>query len=102
VTSSPTARHTRVIAGAVIVVALGAITAGCGGNKTTNPSTTTTPSTTTATTTASTTAPAPSAPSPSGPAPSQNNINPTGGNQFTPVAPANPPTAQYPHTRTPY
>ena len=96
-TSSATARHTRVIAGAVIVVALGAITAGCGGNKTTNPSTTTTPSTTTA----STTAPAPPAPSPSGPAPTQNNINPTGGNQFTPVAPAAPPTAQYPHTRSP-
>src|SRR6202035_4748222 len=65
---------------------------GLWGNKSTNPSTTTTPSTTTATTTASTTAPAPS----------QNNITPTGGNQFTPVAPANPPTALYPHTRTPY
>ena len=49
------------------------------------------------TTTAATTAPAPSAP-----APSQNSINPTGGNQFTRVSPAPPPTAQYPHTLTPY
>src|SRR6202022_4673514 len=67
-----------------------------GGNKSTSPSTTTTPSITTTTTIASTTAPPPSAP-----APSQNNINPTGGNQFAPVVPANPPTAVYPHTRTP-
>jgi hypothetical protein len=96
VTSSPTARHTRVIAGAVVIVALGVITTGCGGNKSTNPSTSTTTSTTATTTSASTTAPASSAP-----APSQNNINPTGGNQFTPVVPANPPTAQYPHTREP-
>ncbi len=68
-------RRSAAVFGAVAIVAMGALTA-CGGGGNNNPSSTTTTTTTTTSTTTSATTPA---------APSQNQINPTGGNLFTPA-----------------
>jgi hypothetical protein len=84
-------RRRMAVAGAAVLVAVGAVTAGCGtsGNQA--------PSTTTTTTTTTTTAPPPS----SAPAsPTEKSVNPTGGNLFTPpvIAPPAPnvPPGQHP------
>lgn len=83
----------RVIAGATALIALGGLTAACGSSDKESPSSTT-PSTTTTTTTT-----APPATSETV-APTQNSIDPTGGNLFTPpvVAPQAPtvPGGQHP------
>jgi hypothetical protein len=83
------ARRLPAVAGASAIVVMVALTAGCGGGGKNQPSTTT-PATTTATTT--TTPPPPS--------PTEKNINPTGGNLFTPEPhPVQPAPSQNPHRR---
>jgi hypothetical protein len=62
-------RRLPAIAGGAAIVAMGALAVGC--------STGTTPSPSTTTTTTTTSAPAPS--------PTEKNLNPTGGNQFSPT-----------------
>ena len=80
-------RRLLLIAGAVAIVAMGAITAGCGGgNKG--------PSGTTTTTTTTTSSATPSTPTST----VEKNINPTGGNLFTPnPIPVLPAPSQNPH-----
>ena len=80
-------RRRMAVAGGAVLIAVGALTAGCGTSGKQAPSTTTTPTTTTTTTTA---------PPPSAPAPTDKSINPTAGNLFTPPvlappAPTEPP-----------
>jgi len=72
------------VAGGAVLIAVGALTAGCGTSGKQAPSTTTTTTTTT------------TAPPPSAPAPTEKSINPTAGNLFTPPvlappAPTEPP-----------
>ena len=64
------------VAGTSALIAMGGLTAACGGKGGENPSTTTTTTTTTATTTTTTTPPVSS---------TENNINPGGPNLFTPT-----------------
>lgn len=75
-------RPIMAVAGGAAVVAIATIIAGCGTTGNQAPSTTTT-------TTTTTTTPPPSTPPPS---PTEKNINPTGGNLFSPqvIAPAAP------------
>ncbi len=81
------ARRLPAVVGAIAIVVMGALTAGCGGGATNQPSTTTT-------TTTTTTSPAPL------PSPTQKDINPTGGNLFTPEPhPVQPAPSQNPHRR---
>ena len=79
---APNRYHHRAIAVAAgaALVAIGALTAGCAGNENKAPSTTTT-------TTTTTTTPATSAPPPS---PTQKDLDPNGGNLFTPQVKAPP------------
>lgn len=89
--SGHSGRRIVVVASGAALIALGALTAGCGtGGKQAPSSTTTTP-----TTTATTSAP-PTTSGPAAPAPTEKSINPTGGNLFTPTvlappAPTEPP-----------
>ena len=81
-------RRRMAVAGGAVLIAVGALTAGCGTSGNQAPSTTTTTTTTTITTT--------TAPPPSAPAPTEKSINPTAGNLFTPPvlappAPTEPP-----------
>jgi hypothetical protein len=64
------------VAGTSALIAMGGLTAACGGKGEEKPSTTTTTTTTTATTTTTTTPPVSS---------TENNINPGGPNLFTPT-----------------
>jgi hypothetical protein len=80
-------RRRMAVAGGAVLIAVGALTAGCGTSGKQAPSTTTTTTTTTTT---------PTAPPPSAPAPTEKSINPTAGNLFTPPvlappAPTEPP-----------
>jgi hypothetical protein len=73
-------RRLALIAGGSAIIAMGALTAGCGQNQSPSPSSTTT-------TTTTTTSVAPS--------PTEKSINPTGGNSFSPPVKATPaPTVQ--------
>jgi hypothetical protein len=84
--TSRLARRLTLVVGGIAIVGMGALTA-CGGGKETPPSTTTTTTTTTSTTTA-----------PPPPSPTEKNINPTGGNLFTPEPiPVQPAPSQNPH-----
>jgi len=72
---------------AVVLIAVGTLTAACGTSGNQAPSSTTTPTTTTTTTT-------PPPPTSAPPAPTEKSINPNGGNLFTPPVTAPPaPTA---------
>jgi hypothetical protein len=74
------ARRLALIAGGSAIIAMGALTAGCGTKEAPSPSSTTT---TTATTSAAT------------PSPTEKSINPSAGNSFTPPVNATPaPTVQ--------
>jgi hypothetical protein len=89
-------RHIGALAGGAAVVAMVAVTAGCGSSGNQAPST----STTTATTTPSTTPPPGTTPPAT--SPTENYINPTGGNLFTPpvrapALPTQPPGAHGHH-----
>jgi hypothetical protein len=86
------ARHFAGYTGAVALIAIGGLTAGCGNNATNNPTTATT-TTTTTTTIATTTSAAAAAPPPA--APTQKNLSPTGPNSFAPN-PNTPPPAFMP------
>jgi hypothetical protein len=68
-----------IIGPAAVLIGLGALIAGCGGNEKPAPSSTTTTTTTTTTT--------PSSPPVS---PTEKNLSPTGGNLFTPPVKAEP------------
>jgi hypothetical protein len=76
-------RRYTTVAGAGAVIAMVALTAGCGNNGNQAPSTS---STTTTTTTTSVAPPPTTAP----PSPTEKSINPTGGNLFTPAVKAPP------------
>lgn len=80
--SGRSVRRIVVVAGGAALIALGALTAGCGTSGKQAPSSTTTP-TTSATTSAPPTTSAV-------PAPTEKSINPTGGNLFTPTVVAPP------------
>jgi hypothetical protein len=83
-------RRIVVVSSGAALIALGALTAGCGTGGKQAPSSTTTP-TTTVTTSAPPTTSAPAAPAPT---PTEKQISPTGGNLFTPTVLAPPaPTA---------
>ncbi|MGH3637736.1 MAG: hypothetical protein ACRDUX_01785 [Mycobacterium sp.] len=71
------ARRLALVAGGSAIIAMGALTAGCSGTESPAPSSTTT--TTTATTTSSV-----------APSPTEKNVNPTGGNSFSPPVKAPP------------
>lgn len=72
------ARRLALIAGGSAIIAMGALTAGCGGKETPTPSSTTTTTTSVAT-----------------PSPTEKSLNPTAGNSFTPPVKATPaPTVQ--------
>jgi negative regulator of sigma E activity len=75
-TSGRLARRFSAMAGAVAIVAMGALAVACGTSSTNSPSTTTT--TTTTTTTSTTTSP------------TEKVVSPTGGNQFSPTHGINP------------
>jgi hypothetical protein len=83
-------RRLGVFAGGAAIIAMGTLTAACGGGGKESPSSTT------ATTTPSSSAPASSAPA----SPTEKSINPTGGNLFTPPVTATPapnvPPGQHP------
>lgn len=85
-------RRFGVVCGAAAIIAMGGLTAACGGGEKKAPETT--PTTTTATTTATTSATGAPA------APTEKSINPTGGNLFTPPVKATPapnvPPGQHP------
>lgn len=85
-------RFTRHLAGygaAAAIIAMGALTAACGGNGPSNPTSTTT--TTTTTTSSSATAPPPASPT-------QKGVAPSGGNSFAPNPQLTPPSVyQNPH-----
>jgi hypothetical protein len=66
------------VAGGAVLLAMGALTTGCGTSGNQTPTTTST----TTTTTATTTTPAPASSTPE--SPTEKSINPTGGNLFTP------------------
>ncbi len=87
-TSNRNRRCIMAVAGGAALIAMGAITAGCGNAGNEAPSTTTTPTTTTTTST-TTSPPATTAPPPP---PTQKDISPTGGNLFSPqvIAPPAP------------
>jgi hypothetical protein len=87
------ARHFAGYTGAVALIAIGGLTAGCGNNATNNPTTATT-TTTTTTTIGTTTSAAATAPPPV--APTQNNLNPNGANSFAPNPNDTPPPAYLP------
>jgi len=76
-------RRRMAVAGGAVLIVVGAFTAGCGTNGKQAPST---PTPTTTTTTTTTTPPPP----PSAPAPTEKNLNPNGGNLFTPQVKAPP------------
>ncbi|WP_029117073.1 hypothetical protein [Mycobacterium sp. URHB0044] len=84
-------RRLAAVAGGAAIVAMGALTAACGGADKESPSST---ETTTATTSSS--APASTA----APSPTEKSLNPTGGNLFTPPVTATPapnvPPGQHP------
>jgi hypothetical protein len=82
----PLARRLPAFAGVAAIIAMGAITSACGGEKA--PATSTTPTTTATATT--------SQPAPPPPAPTEKKIDPSGGNKFTPthVEPPAPPTGR--------
>ena len=85
--NSNAVRLVRVVGGAAVLAGLAASIASCSGNGSNAPSTTQSPTTTTITTQS----PTPGAPPP---APTEESINPTGGNLFTPTVHASPaPTA---------
>ena len=71
------ARRLALVAGGGAIIAMGALTAGCSSSESPAPSSTTTTTTTSV------------APSPS-PSPTEKNINPTGGNSFSPPVKAPP------------
>jgi hypothetical protein len=83
------ARRLAAVAGLSAIIAMGAITAACAKEEKKAPETTTTTTTTMTTTTSAAGAP-----------PSEKNINPTGGNLFTPPVKATPapnvPPGQHP------
>jgi hypothetical protein len=83
-------RRVAAVAGGAAIVAMGALTAACGGTDKESPSSTET------TTTTSSSAPASTAPA----SPTEKSINPTGGNLFTPPVTATPapnvPPGQHP------
>jgi hypothetical protein len=64
-------RRLALVAGGGAIIAMGALTAGCGGNEAPSPSSTTTTSSV-------------------APSPTEKSINPTGGNSFTPPVKAPP------------
>jgi hypothetical protein len=73
------ARRLALVAGGSAIIAMGALTAGCGGNQSPSPSSTTTTTTTTSV----------------APSPTEKSINPSAGNSFTPPVKAPPaPTVQ--------
>jgi hypothetical protein len=75
-TSGRLARRLALVAGGSAIIAMGALTAGCGGKEAPAPSSTTTTTTTTSV------------------SPTEKQVNPTGGNSFTPPVYAPPaPTA---------
>ncbi|BBZ26018.1 hypothetical protein MMAD_03130 [Mycolicibacterium madagascariense] len=85
-------RYTRRVAaglGVAAVISMGTLTA-CGGSGSNGPSSTETTTTTTATTSASTPAPSVS--------PTEKNINPSGGNSFSPAIKAPPAPTGMPGT----
>ena len=74
------ARRLALIVGGSAIIAMGALTAGCGNKETPTPSSTTTTTTTTSAVT---------------PSPTEKSINPSAGNSFTPPVKATPaPTVQ--------
>jgi hypothetical protein len=78
-------RRLAAVAGGVVLIAVGSLTAACGTSGNQAPSSTTTTTTTTTTAPQTTSAP---------PAPTEKSINPNGGNLFTPPVTATPaPTA---------
>jgi len=77
------ARRLALVAGGGAIIAMGALTAGCGTSEEPAPSTTTTTTTTTTT-------------SPVAPSPTEKNLTPGGGNSFSPSVVAPPAPTQAP------
>jgi hypothetical protein len=81
------ARRLPALAGGAAIIALVGLTAACGSSSTPSPSSTTTTTTTTSV-----------APTETAPTATEKNINPSGGNKFTPSVLAPPPATAIPGT----